>query len=65
MPLRAKSVVTDLTKVVQVRTISGLTNDESHTIRVLAYNGDGDGASTAEVTATPTAMDTSAPVAAD
>ena len=56
-----QSVVTDLTKVVQVRTISGLTNDESHTIRVLAYNGDGDGA-TAEVTATPTAMDTSAPV---
>ena len=58
-----QAVVTDLTKIVQVRTISGLTNDERHTIRVLAYNGyeNGDGTA-AEVAATPTAMETSAPV---
>ena len=42
------------------RTISGLTNDVSHSIRVLAYNHNGDGAST-EVTATPVATDTTAP----
>ena len=42
------------------RTISGLTNDVSHSIRVLAYNHNGDGAAT-EVTATPTATDTTAP----
>ena len=42
------------------RTISGLTNDESHTLRVLAYNHNGDGAA-GEVTATPTATDTTAP----
>ncbi len=54
-------VVTDLTKIVQLQTISGLTNDESHTVRVLAYNHNGDGAA-AELTATPTATDTTAPV---
>ena len=43
-----------------MQTISGLTNDESHTIRVLAYNHNGDGAA-AEVTATPAATDTTAP----
>ena len=55
-----QSVVTDLTNIVQLQTISGLTNDESHTIRVLAYNHNGDGAA-AEVTATPAATDTTAP----
>ena len=54
-------VVTDLTKIVHLQTITGLTNDESHTVRVLAYNHNGDGAG-AEVTATPTATDTTAPV---
>ena len=54
-------VVTDLAKIVQLQTISGLTNDESHTARVLAYNHNGDGAA-AELTATPTATDTTAPV---
>ena len=54
-------VVTNLTNIVQLQTISGLTNDESHTIRLLAYNHNGDGAG-AEVTATPTATDTTAPV---
>ena len=54
-------MVTDLTKIVQLQTISGLTNDESHTVRVLAYNHNGDGAA-AELTATPTATDTTAPV---
>ena len=54
-------VVTDLTKIVWLQTISGLTNDESHTVRVLAYNHNGDGAA-AELTATPTATDTTAPV---
>ena len=53
-------VVTDLTKIVWLQTISGLTNDESHTVRVLAYNHNGDGAA-AELTATPTATDTMAP----
>ena len=52
-------VVTDLSDL--RRTISGLTNDESHTLHVLAYNHNGDGAAT-EVTATPTATDTTAPV---
>ena len=42
------------------RTVSGLTNDESHTLRVLAYNDNGDGTA-AETTATPTATDTTAP----
>ena len=36
-----QAVVTDLTDLVQVQTISGLTNDESHSIRVLAYNHNG------------------------
>ena len=53
-----QAVVTNLSD--PRRTISGLTNDVSHSIRVLAYNRNGDGAST-EVTATPTATDTSAP----
>ena len=54
-------LVTDLTKIVWSQTISGLTNDESHTIRVLAYNHNGDGTA-AELTATPTATDATAPV---
>ena len=54
-------LVTDLTKIVWLQTISGLTNGESHTVRVLAYNHNGDGAA-AELTATPTATDTTAPV---
>ena len=41
-------------------TIGGLTNDESHTLRVLAYNQNGNGAA-AETMATPTATDTTAP----
>ena len=53
-----QAVVTNLSDL--RRTISGLTNDVSHSIRMLAYNYNGDGAST-EVTATPTATDTSAP----
>ena len=56
-----QAVVTSLIEIVPLQTIRGLTNDESHTIRLLAYNhnGDGDGA---EVTATPTATDTTDPV---
>ena len=53
-----QAVVTNLTDPQQ--TISGLTNDESHTLRVLAYNHNGDGAA-AETTAMPTATDTTAP----
>ncbi len=53
-----EALVTNLTDL--RRTISGLTNDESHTLRVLAYNDNGDGAA-AETTATPTATDTTAP----
>ena len=53
-----QAVVTDLTD--RQHTISGLTNDVSHTLRVLAYNQNGDGAAS-EVTATPTATDTTAP----
>ena len=55
-----QEVVTHLSNPVLVHTISGLTNDESHTVRVLAYNQNGDGAA-AETTATPTATDTTAP----
>ena len=54
-----QAVVTSLSDL--RRTISGLTNDESHTLRVLAYNHNGDGAASSEVTATPTATDTTAP----
>ena len=54
-------VVMDLTEIVWLQAISGLTNDESHTVRVLAYNHNGDGAA-AELTATPTATDTTQPV---
>ena len=53
-----RAVVTDLTDL--QHTISGLTNDESHTLRVLAYNHNGDGAAAGR-TATPTATDTTAP----
>ena len=53
-----RAVVTNLSNL--RRTINGLTNDESHTIRVLAYNHNGDGAA-GEVTATPTAADTTVP----
>ena len=56
-----QAVVTNLTEIVSLQTVSGLTNDESHTIRLLAYNHNGDGAG-AELTATPTATDTTAPV---
>ena len=55
-----QAVVTHLSDPVLVNTISGLTNDESHTLRVLAYNQNGDGAA-AEMTATPTATDATAP----
>ena len=55
-----RAVVTHLSDPVLDQTISGLTNDESHTLRVLAYNQNGDGAA-AEVTATPTATETTAP----
>ena len=55
-----QAVVTHLSPPVLVNTISGLTNDESHTLRVLAYNQSGDGAA-AEMTATPTATDATAP----
>ena len=53
-----QTVVTDL-KDLQ-RTISGLTNDVSHTIRVLAYNHNGDG-EVVETTPTPTVTDTTVP----
>ncbi len=53
-----QATVTDLSDL--QHTISGLTNDESHSIRVLAYNHNGDGAA-AETTATPTATDTTEP----
>ena len=56
-----QATVTDLTIAVQVQTISGLTNDESHSIRVVAYNHNGDGVA-AETTVMPTATDTTAPV---
>ena len=56
-----QATVTDLTITVQVQTISGLTNDVSHTVQVLAYNHNGDGVA-AETTVTPTATDTTAPV---
>ncbi len=55
-----QAVVTHLSPPVLVKTISGLANDESHTVRVLAYNHNGDGAS-AEMTATPVASETTAP----
>ena len=55
-----QAVVTHLSNPVLVKTISGLTNDESHTVRVLAYNQNGDGTA-AEMTATATATDTTAP----
>ena len=55
-----QEVVTHLSNPVLVNTISGLTNDESHTLRVLAYNQNGDGTA-AEMTATPAATDTTAP----
>ena len=41
-----QAVVTDLTDLVQLQTINGLTNDQRHTIRVLADNDNGDGAAT-------------------
>ena len=55
-----QAVVTHISNPVLVKTISGLTNDESHTLRVLAYNHNG-GGTAAETTATPTATDTTAP----
>ena len=53
-----QSVVTNFSDL--RRTIIALTNGVSHSIRVLAYNHNGDGAPT-EITATPTATDTTAP----
>ena len=53
-----QAVVTSLTDL--RHTIGGLTNDESHTLRVLAYNNNGDGAAT-EAMATPKATATTAP----
>ena len=50
-----QAVVTSLSD--RRRTVSGLTNEESHTLRVLAYNEHGDGAAT-EAMATPKATDT-------
>ena len=53
-----QATVTDISDL--QHTISGLTNDVSHTLRVLAYNHNGDGTA-AEISATPTATDTTAP----
>ncbi len=55
-----QATVTGLSDPVLLTTITGLTNDESYTLRVLAYNHNGDGTA-AETTATPTATDTTAP----
>ncbi len=52
------ATVTDLADL--QHKISGLTSGQSHTLRVLAYNHNGDG-DAAEATATPTATDTAAP----
>ncbi len=52
------TVVTDLTDL--QKTISGLANNVSQTLRVLAYNHNGDGAAT-ETTVTTTATDATAP----
>ncbi|MCY4364802.1 MAG: cadherin domain-containing protein [Chloroflexi bacterium] len=52
------ATVTDLADL--QHTISGLASGQSHTLRVLAYNHNGDG-DAAEATATPTATDTAAP----
>ena len=54
-----QATVNDLTDLRHV--ISGLTNDTSHTIRVMAYNHNGNGAAV-ETTATPTVTDVNAPV---
>ena len=54
-----QAVVTDLTDL-QAAT-SGLVSGVAHTVGVLAYNHNGDGA-VAEMTATPTATDTTPPV---
>ncbi len=51
-------VVEDLADLQQ--TITDLTADQSHTVRVLAYNHNGDGEG-AETTVTPTDLDTSVP----
>ena len=53
-----QATVTDISDL--QHTISGLTNDVSHTLRVLAYNHNGDGTA-AEISATPTTTDTTAP----
>ena len=53
-----QAVVTSLSDL--RRTVGGLTNDEGYTLRVLAYNYNGDGAAT-EITHTPTATDATAP----
>ncbi len=54
-----QAVVTDLTTL--SHTISGLASGIEHTVRVLAYNHNGDGAAS-DTTATPSATDTTPPV---
>ena len=52
--------VTDLAD--RSRTIPGLLNGTEYTVRILAYNHNGDGAASDEVMATPTAIDTTPPI---
>ena len=54
-----QAVVVDVAER-NAHTIAGLTNGTEHSVRIVHYNQNGDGAST-EVTATPSATDTTAP----
>ncbi len=54
-----QAVVVDVAER-NAHTIAGLTNGTEHSVRIVPYNQNGDGAST-EVTATPSATDTTAP----
>ena len=54
-----QAVVVDVAER-NAHTIAGLTNGTEHSVRIVPYNQNGDGAST-EVTATPSATDTAAP----
>ncbi len=54
-----QAVVVDVAER-NAHTIAGLTNGTEHSVRILPYNQNGDGAST-EVAATPSATDTAAP----
>jgi len=54
-----QAVVVDVAER-NAHTIAGLTNGTEHSVRIVSYNQNGDGAST-EVTATPSATDTAAP----